>query len=171
VPSSSWLVGAADCRQIVVEARKIASEFEFDNGFAVPVDHLAKRIADYNQVFTQHAGRRIFACVTMLMAVDDELGPQLWRIDPAGVCMGFKAAAAGVKEQEATNNLEKKLKSSSPPTTQAEVTRAAIDTLQAVLGEEFKARDLEVAVVTSSGGCILDSSVVDAHLTAIAEAD
>ena len=154
-----------------MEARKIASEFEFDNGFPIPVDSLAKRIADYNQVFTQHAGRRIFACVTMLMSVDDELGPQLWRIDPAGVCMGFKAATAGVKEQEATNNLEKKFKGDSPPTSELEVTRAAIDTLQAVLGEEFKAHDLEVAVVNASGGRILTSTEVDSHLTAIAEAD
>lgn len=156
---------------MAVEARKIASEFEFDNGMPIPVDFLAKRIADKAQVFTQHAGRRIFAVVVMLMAVDDELGPQLWRVDPAGVCMGYKAAAAGVKEQEAVNNLEKKIKAAGGLGSRDEVTRKAVDTLQAVLGEDFKARDLEVAVVTAEGATILGDEEVDAHLTAIAEAD
>ena len=107
----------------------------------------------------------------MLMAVDDELGPQLWRIDPAGLCMGYKAAAAGVKEQEAVNNLEKKIKSDTAPRTREEVTRATVDTLQAVLGEDFKARDIEVAVVTAKDAIVLEDAEVDAHLTAIAEAD
>lgn len=154
-----------------MEARKIASEFKFENGTEIPVDFLAQRIGDKAQVFTQHAGRRIFAVVAMFMAVDDELGPQLYRVDPAGVVMGFKAATAGVKEQEATNNLEKKLKGDDAPRSREEVTRAAIDTLQAVLGEDFKATDLEVAVVSARGCEILSDAAVDAHLTAIAEAD
>lgn len=165
----SWR--AADGRQVAIEARRIASEFQFDNGIAIPVDFLARRVADKAQVFTQHAGRRIFSVVVMLMAVDDELGPQLWRIDPAGLCMGYKAAAAGVKEQEAVNNLEKKIKSDTAPRTREEVTRATVDTLQAVLGEDFKARDIEVAVVTAKDAIVLDDAEVDAHLTAIAEAD
>ncbi|CAE7283656.1 PAA1 [Symbiodinium sp. KB8] len=162
---------APPSRSVAIEARRIASEFQFDNGIAIPVDFLARRVADKAQVFTQHAGRRIFSVVVMLMAVDDELGPQLWRIDPAGLCMGYKAAAAGVKEQEAVNNLEKKIKSDTAPRTREEVTRATVDTLQAVLGEDFKARDIEVAVVTAKDAIVLDDAEVDAHLTAIAEAD
>lgn len=32
------------------KAREIAAEFEFDNGYAIPVAHLAKKLADENQV-------------------------------------------------------------------------------------------------------------------------
>jgi 20S proteasome subunit alpha 1 len=43
-------------------------------------------------------------------SVDDEKGPQLFKVDPAGHFLGFKACAAGLKEQEATNLLEKAVK-------------------------------------------------------------
>ncbi len=42
--------------------------------------------------------------------MDDEKGPQLFKVDPAGHFLGFKACAAGLKEQEATNLLEKAVK-------------------------------------------------------------
>jgi len=41
---------AADTRALVRKAREIAAEFEFDNGYAIPVAHLAKKLADENQV-------------------------------------------------------------------------------------------------------------------------
>eukprot|EP00121_Abeoforma_whisleri_P007288 Awhi_evm1s6649 len=46
----------------------------------------------------------------ILISIDDELGPQLFKTDPAGYHVGYKAVASGVKEQEATNFLEKKIK-------------------------------------------------------------
>jgi hypothetical protein len=47
----------------------------------------------------------------ILIGIDEEEGPQLYKCDPAGTYMGFKATAAGAKEQEAYNFLEKKMKS------------------------------------------------------------
>ena len=46
----------------------------------------------------------------MLIGIDSELGAQLYKCDPAGFYVGYKATSAGVKMTEANNILEKKLK-------------------------------------------------------------
>jgi 20S proteasome subunit alpha 1 len=46
----------------------------------------------------------------ILIAYDDEKGPLLYKTDPAGTYMGFRATAAGPKAQEAHNYLEKQYK-------------------------------------------------------------
>jgi 20S proteasome alpha/beta subunit len=39
----------------------------------------------------------------ILIGPDDERGPQVFKLDPAGYFVGFKATAAGQKQTEATN--------------------------------------------------------------------
>ena len=46
----------------------------------------------------------------VLIGLDPEFGPQCFKLDPAGYFVGFHATAAGQKQQEAMNNLEKKWK-------------------------------------------------------------
>lgn len=46
----------------------------------------------------------------ILIGLDPELGPQCFKLDPAGYFVGFHATAAGQKQQEAMNHLEKKWK-------------------------------------------------------------
>lgn len=46
----------------------------------------------------------------ILIGNDPELGPQCFKLDPAGYFVGFHATAAGQKQQEAMNHLEKKWK-------------------------------------------------------------
>lgn len=46
----------------------------------------------------------------LVVGLDEELGPQLYKCDPAGYYCGYKATAAGVKQTEATSFLEKKVK-------------------------------------------------------------
>lgn len=52
----------------------------------------------------------MFCAGMIVVGVDEELGPQLYKCDPAGYYCGFKATAAGVKQTEATSFLEKKIK-------------------------------------------------------------
>ncbi len=37
-----------------------------------------------------------------LVGCDEEHGPQVYKIDPSGSAIGYKAVATGSKEQEAT---------------------------------------------------------------------
>ena len=46
----------------------------------------------------------------ILIGIDPERGPQCFKLDPAGYYVGFHATAAGQKQQEAMNHLEKKWK-------------------------------------------------------------
>ncbi len=46
-------VAAADARSVVQQARQQAAEFRFTYGYEMPVDYLAKVMADKAQVYTQ----------------------------------------------------------------------------------------------------------------------
>lgn len=64
---------------------------------------VSKRLANINQVYTQRAGMRPLGISVILIGPDDERGPQVFQIDPAGFYVGYKAVAAGQKQTEATN--------------------------------------------------------------------
>jgi 20S proteasome subunit alpha 1 len=83
-----------DCKSQVDKARQMAAEFEHENGYSIPVHYLAKLIADQAQLLTQAPFKRSSACVMILGAVDDEKGPQLFKVDPAGHYMGVSRSAA-----------------------------------------------------------------------------
>lgn len=46
----------------------------------------------------------------LLISYDDEEGPQIFRVDPAGYYRGMRGVGVGVKQQPANSFLEKKLK-------------------------------------------------------------
>ena len=71
--------------------------------------------------------------------------PQLFRCDPAGYYVGYKATSAGQKEQEANNFLEKRYKSEpNPALSYDDTVQLALACLQNVLGSDLKAADIEV---------------------------
>ncbi|CAI5467648.1 unnamed protein product [Closterium sp. Yama58-4] len=138
----------ADARSLVLRARHEAAEFRFKLGYDVPVDYLARRLADMAQVYTQQAYMRPLGVATMLIGIDDEFGPMLYKCDPAGYYVGYKATGAGAKEQEAINFLEKKLKDGKHQNlTSDEAVQLAISALQGVLSEDMKANEIEVGLV------------------------
>eukprot|EP00164_Ancoracysta_twista_P001155 GFYU01001517.1.p1 GENE.GFYU01001517.1~~GFYU01001517.1.p1 ORF type:complete len:248 (-),score=86.25 GFYU01001517.1:464-1207(-) len=163
----------ADSKMQTQRLHQEAAEFRFQNEYEIPVDYLAKRIADINQVYTQKAYMRPMGCSVILIGIDDEFQtPQLFKCDPAGYYVGYKACAAGAKEQEANNFLEKKLKND-PQLSLDETIQLAIQTLQDVLSADFKAADLEVGVVSVAEPEFkaLTTEQIDDHLTAISERD
>ncbi|EST06829.1 Proteasome alpha-subunit, N-terminal domain protein [Kalmanozyma brasiliensis GHG001] len=157
----------ADARAQVQRAKMEAADFKYKYGYAITPDLLAKRLANMNQVYTQRAAMRPYGVSMMLVGVDAERGPQIFKIDPAGYYVGFRAAAAGVKQTEATNFLEKQFKKSTNTDASVSATDAAaieaqsisesltleqtldlaVNTLATVLAQDLKPTELEVAIV------------------------
>lgn len=125
---------------------------------------------------------RPYGIATTLISLDEEFGPQLYKCDPAGYYTGYKATASGPKQQEAFNQLEKKLKNKDcAPGTWEEVVELGISTLSTVLSVDFKKGELEIGIV---GGPRTDGrpgpnpefraltlDEIDERLQAIAEKD
>lgn len=119
---------------------------------------------------------------TTLISLDSEFGPQLFSTDPAGYYSGYKGTAAGPKQQEALNHLEKKLRNKDCADGDwTEVVELAIATLSHVLSMDFKKGELEIGIVggpradgkegTNSLFRTLTEDEIDERLQAIAEKD
>lgn len=118
---------------------------------------------------------RPLGVATTLISVDDEFGPQLYKCDPAGYFVGYKATASGPKQQEALNHLEKKLKGKEhAPGGWEDVVELGINTLSTVLSVDFKKGELEVGIVGLDGDRsfrTLTEEQIDQRLQAISERD
>jgi len=162
----------ADSRVAVQRARFEAAEFRYKYGYEMPVDVLCKRMADIAQVSTQQAFMRPLGVVLIFVGIDDERGPQLYKSDPAGYFIGYKATSAGAKEDDANNWLDKKLKKGAALTVKATV-QLGISCLQSVLSQELKKNEVEVGIVTKDQPVFrrLTEDEIDSHLNEIAEHD
>ena len=125
---------------------------------------------------------RPLGVATTLISVDSEFGPQLYKCDPAGYFVGYKATASGPKQQEALNHLEKKLKNKEyAEGTWEDVVELAISTLSTVLSMDFKKGELEVGLVggpdpkdpesTTTEFRALTAEEIDERLQSISEKD
>lgn len=161
----------ADMKALVQRARYEAAEFKYKNGYSIPVDYMAKKVADNAQVYTQHAFMRAYGVVSIFGGIDEEKGPQLYRVDPAGHYVGYLACSAGPKEQEANNLLEKKVKKGDMDLKQA--IKCAVLSLQTVIGSDLKPTDIELAICTQENPkfTVLSEQQIDEHLTWISDED
>jgi 20S proteasome subunit alpha 1 len=165
----------ADAKALVQRARYEAGQWTYDHGYSAPAKVIAKRMADLAQVNTQSSGMRPLACISLIISVDEEDGPSIFKVDCAGHYLPFFATAIGTKEQEAVNFLEKK-KEEMANYTCDQVIRTAISCLGFVLGSDFKGSELEVACVVAQGTTnnknkftLLTEPEIEGHLNAIAD--
>lgn len=153
-----------------------AAEFRYKYGYEISPDLLAKRIANINQVYTQRAAMRplgICGCTRIrltciagidasansnarsaliLIGIDEERGPQIFKLDPAGYYVGFRATATGQKQQESMNHLEKLFKKDEGAIKlkKDEIVEAAITALSTVCATDYKATEIEIAITSTT---------------------
>ncbi len=168
----SVLFTTADSRNLLTRMRQFAGDYRGDYGYEIPVNVLAEKVSEVAQMYTQHAYMRPLCVVTLLFTIDDERGPQLFKIDPAGYFVGFRAAATGEKEQSAVNNLEREFKKNRDLSIDDSI-RCAIKTLQTTLSTEFRNTDIEIALVTKdeSNVKILSPEEIERELAKVGESD
>ncbi len=111
--------------------RHAGGEFKLENGYEIPINVLADKIGELAQEYSQHIYMRPLCAVSMLFTIDDDKKPQLYKLDPAGHYMGYKATATGEKEQAANSNLEKAFKKN-PSFSIEDTIKTAISVLQDV---------------------------------------
>ena len=75
---------AADGRQVALRAQGEALGYRNTYGSPIPGKILCDRVASYVHAFNLYWYVRPFGCVTLLATFDDEEGPALYAIDPAG---------------------------------------------------------------------------------------
>ncbi|KAF9563678.1 proteasome subunit iota [Agrocybe pediades] len=182
----------ADARAQVARARSEAAEFRYKYGYEITPDALARRMANINQVYTQRAAMRPLGISMIMIGIDPEFGPQCFKLDPAGYFVGFHATAAGQKQQEAMNNLEKKWKKldngrggedaakAGQSLDRDAVIEMAIEVMSTVHATDYKPGEIEIGIVSTSEDepektrgkwRVMDEAEIEEHLLAYAEKD
>ncbi|ODN83442.1 hypothetical protein L202_01582 [Cryptococcus amylolentus CBS 6039] len=145
----------ADARAQVQRTRSEAAQFRYKYGYEITPEALAKRMANINQVYTQRAGMRPMGISMILIGQDDERGPQLFKLDPAGYFTGYKATSSGQKQTESANYLEKRWKTLESEKKDKDLDRTgviemAIECLSSVCATDFKASEIEIGISSVS---------------------
>ncbi len=98
----------ADGRQIVHRAREEATNYKDTYGHRIVPSLLANRLALYVHYFTTHGSLRPFGSTALVAAYDEDIGqPELYMIEPSGLCFKYFGCAAGKGTQAAKTELEK----------------------------------------------------------------
>ncbi|CAR23381.1 proteasome core particle subunit alpha 1 [Lachancea thermotolerans CBS 6340] len=164
-----------DARNAALRAKAEVAEYRYKYGYDMPADVLAKRMANLSQIYTQRAYMRPLGVILTFVSVDEELGPSIYKCDPAGYYVGYKATATGPKQQELTSALEKYFKKRKSDCVNEDsyekVVELGITHMIDALGTEFSKKDLEIGVALKDKFFCLTPDQIEERLVAIAEQD
>lgn len=91
----------------------------------------------------------------ILIGMDAEFGPQIFKLDPAGYFVGYHGTASGAKQTEAMNVLEKSYKKDEwaklrgDKASVDELVELALSSMAQVLANDLKAGEIELGIVTA----------------------
>lgn len=136
-----------DSRVLVRKARKQAQAYYRLYHEHIPVAQLVRETAAVMQEFTQSGGVRPFG-VSLLMAGQDENGPQLYQIDPSGSYFAWKASAIGKNMTNAKTFLEKRY---ADDIELEDAIHTALLTLKEGFEGQISSENIEVGIVGGSG--------------------
>lgn len=99
-----------DGRQVVNRAREEAHNYLDTYGHKIVPSVLSNRIAQFVHYYTTHGALRPFGCSTLMAAYDEDMKtPELYMVDPSGLCFRYYGCAAGKGAQAAKTEIEKTL--------------------------------------------------------------
>ncbi|PVD26036.1 hypothetical protein C0Q70_13704 [Pomacea canaliculata] len=87
----------ADARQLVERAKEESSNYRFNYGSPIPLQHMTNRLSMYVHAYTLHSAVRPFG-VSMIVASYDDKGPEMYLIEPSG-CLGIYVVHDEVKDK------------------------------------------------------------------------
>jgi len=98
---------SADGRQLVNKGRDEARDYRSFFGVPIPGQVLADRLAGHVHNHTLYWYLRPFGCSVLLASYTERSGPELYCLEPSGICYRYSAAAIGKYKQGAKTELEK----------------------------------------------------------------
>jgi 20S proteasome subunit alpha 7 len=96
----------ADGRHLLNKSRSEAQNYQQFYNTPIPVKVLAERMALYMQFYTLYSHVRPFGCSVIFAGIDSS-GPQLYMVEPSGVCYGYFGVAIGKARTSAHTEIEK----------------------------------------------------------------
>lgn len=96
-----------DGRHLVNRGRDESLNFKKNYSKPIPIAAFADRLGQYVQAHTLYNSVRPFGVSTIFGGIDEELGPQLFMLEPNGTYWGYQGTATGKGRQTAKAELEK----------------------------------------------------------------
>ncbi|XP_002019729.2 proteasome subunit alpha type-6 [Drosophila persimilis] len=134
----------------VRRSRNEASKFRYTCGYDVTAKALCERMADINQVYSQHPEIRPLGCSMILIEYDEKLGPTLHMTDPGADCNSYKGCGLGPQADQAEAFLAAHLKGGTRNMSEEKAIQLALECLGTVLDIRFEPLHLEVGIVSKA---------------------
>nr|UXY87562.1 26S proteasome IOTA SU [Cryptomonas curvata] len=134
---------------------------------SISIEYLTKKISEKNQARTQYAFTRPLGIKTILLGIDNDLGPKLYKLDSSGYSNSHLICAIGEKENEINNYILKKSKFYiSNKLSHFMTVINTVLLLQKVLKHDIKATDLKIIICkTKQKIKILNEVEIDKYLS------
>jgi len=147
----------ADARKLIDIARITAQRYYLTYNEKIPVQRLAKDVADVMQVYTQYGGIRPFGVSLLVAGVAD--GGELYEIEPSGAMTGYYAVSIGNGKKEVDDYLEKNYKIG---ISEKQAIKLGISALKKSTEETLSQQNLEVCVIRKVKGGKVQSNFLSA---------